>query len=159
MGTQTLRPLYHVDGRIKGTYVYMLMCREADGPIYIKIGLSGNPTARIRNLCNQCAVPPQRLAVVELHSRHAASKVERALHDSMDKWRVHGEWFKFDLKDKSRFNACWREVFDKYSRPEWQLKWEQIPLKPFLQLLAKRKKAYQKAYVLGSLAYRDFRDA
>lgn len=60
-----------------------------DGPI--KIGFSVDPEARLAALQTGSAFRLRILLLLE-----ATSAMERDIHESMDPWRVHGEWFERD---------------------------------------------------------------
>jgi len=128
---------YAVNGRIDGAFVYMLLCGEGDA-IYVKIGMSAQPTRRLMTLVNNCPVPAQRFATANTYSRKMAYAVERALHRKMKHWRQQGEWFRLEHGDKEEFNGIWKSVFTKFAKPHWPLSWVQVPVQPIVRQAATR---------------------
>lgn len=122
------------------SFAYMLFCHDQGGPIYVKIGMSDSPLFRVLELKTGCPMNMDRLAIVRVWSREAAQSLEIDLHHAFKRWRLDGEWFRMSLADKNRFNATWKEVFQKYARPDWPMKWHQISVREFLSL--RRRKAH-----------------
>lgn len=148
-------PAFHSDGRLRGSYVYMLMCQDAE-PIYIKIGMSDAPARRLDELRTSCAVTPKILATVEVPSRKIACAMERDLHIAMAPWQTTGEWYLFDGQDQEHFNATWKAVFEKYAKPGWPLRWQKVPVQPLVKLAQRRKMLFQHRWATRGRAYRDF---
>lgn len=117
-----------------GSYVYFLICAgDAEGVIFIKIGLSDNPTDRLRDLVNNCARPPLTFAWVHTYSRGISMKIEKELHRRFKEWRVKGEWFKFTLDEKdSVFKPIRSEVLSGWKTPDWPLELSVIDVNRFL---------------------------
>lgn len=147
--------LFHSDGRLRGTYVYMLLCMD-DGPIYVKIGISDNPTERFQALRRGCPVRPRRFAFVEVRSRKKARKVEADLHDAMSRWNAHLEWFMLSKEERGAFNDTWKAVFEKHAEVGWPLKWEQIAVDRLIALGEQRQRFFRRQYAARGKAYRDF---
>lgn len=145
--------VYHSDGRLRGVYVYMLLCQD-DGPLYVKIGVSRTPTQRVKQLWLGCPVTPRYFATVEVRSWEKAKKMERELLTAMDKWSHTGEWLLLSLEDKPEFNDKWKAVFRSNVEPGWDLSWSQTDVQALRadgqskmnfarKLFARRGKAYQ----------------
>lgn len=149
-------PAFHSDGRLRGSFVYMLLCQDAPGPIYVKVGLTDRPTKRLQALRNGCPVTPQRFAFCELRSRDRAKLVEDALLAAMVKWSAHGEWFCVPATDKAQFNLAWGGVFRAMSEPGWSLRWEQMAVQAYIADGARRKRLAQTLYMRRGKSYRDF---
>lgn len=131
---------FHADGRMRGCFVYMLLCQE-DGPIYIKVGKTVSPSARLQQLKTGCPFVPRIFAVAEVGSKGRQSRVEFDLHVAFKAWHSHGEWFAVNEADRARFNAAWKPVLSRYSDAAWHLKWQQFDVGQ-LDQEAKRKKRF-----------------
>ena len=147
---------FNCDGRIRGSYVYLLLCRDDDGPIYVKTGISDSPLRRFSQLSNVCAVTPRRFMFVGVRSRVAAKKLERDLLDAFSKWKTKGEWAKLTTADKATFNKCWQDVFAAHAEKHWPLSWTQIPACNLIEATRRRRYLhFQKVRKRGK-AYIDF---
>jgi hypothetical protein len=118
-------PLYRNNGRLRGTYVYLVLCQEQKS-IFVKIGVADEPIKRLRGLATGCPLDPEILAYVELPSRPVAFQVERGLHRELLPWRIRGEWFKFDPRDRAAFNERLREVLVPWNKPSQPMKWTKL---------------------------------
>lgn len=152
----TLAPTFKPDGRLRGAYVYMLFCQDG-GPVYVKVGMSINPIARLRVLRAGCPVTPKRFAFAETRSERRARQIERELQKSFKSWSAHGEWYAVPQDSAQEFKDAWRAVFAKMSEPAWPLRWEQINV----PALARRDQGVRAMWIrrLGGRgrAYSDFR--
>jgi hypothetical protein len=147
---------YHTsNGRIRGSYIYMLMCQDGD-PIYIKIGMSDAPLRRLEELRTSCAVTPRVLSFAAVPSRSIASALEVDMHAVMAPWHTTGEWYLFDPTDKHEFNDSWKRVFQKYAKPSWPLKWDKVAVESIQKRAASRKRLFQHRWATRGLAYQDF---
>lgn len=144
---------FYSEGRLILCYVYLLLC--ADDDIHIKIGMSQEPLKRALALRNNCPLPLNTMAVVDLQSRRMALGLERDLHKALANWRTNGEWFKFSLEDKQKFNELTQNALKKYSSKSRLLKWTKINLKELASQATQRKKLAQKRWKRGSRSYRD----
>lgn len=73
------------------TYVYFIQA----GKGHIKIGVSKDPEARLREL--QVGASGRELvllATLPFRSREEAFEMEKYLHAELAKFRINGEWFK-----------------------------------------------------------------
>jgi hypothetical protein len=148
-------PTFTSDGRLRGSYVYMLMCQDG-APIYIKIGMSDAPLRRLEELRKSCAVTPKILATVALPSRKIAFALETDLHVVMAPWQTVGEWYSYTGDDKAAFNDSWQRVFERYARPGWSLRWSKVAVEPMRKLAESRKRLYQHRWATRGRAYHDF---
>lgn len=148
--------IHDVDGRIRGSYVYMLLCRDGDGPIYVKIGVSNSPLERFKQLKNNCAVTPRRLLFVAVMSRDIALRLEADLLDSFSQWKTAGEWVKVSLADKQDFNRLWQEAFKRHARKGRPLSWTQIPAENLIKGGNRRLAHFRKLRYRRGAAFRDF---
>lgn len=119
------------DGRPRGSYVYLLLCR-AGSQIHIKAGRSSDPIKRMRALIVGCSVPPQVIAVASLPTFRASCRAEVALHRAFKRWHSHGEWFVFQSADREAFNRAWREALAEFGSPSWPIKWTKMAVEPIL---------------------------
>lgn len=151
-------PLYNPDGRLRGHYVYMVLCCES-GPIFIKIGHSKSPFQRLNDLRVGCPLVPRILAVLELPGRHLAKRMEGDLHRALMPWRRHGEWFAFEHSDKIQFNQQVARVVGTYRTPCRILRWHRFSVPKLIADGQRRMRALQSRHAKSSLAYRDFKTA
>jgi hypothetical protein len=146
-------------GRLKPTFVYMLFCLD-DGPIYVKVGLTDQPTKRVQTLMTACPVKPQQFAVCEVRSRGYARRVERGLHKALSGWRTQGEWFKITPDDKPQFQAAWKAVFRQFNSSTWPLTWTEVPTAGLARYWKARRAAFNRNFHIrerrGGAAYKDF---
>lgn len=134
---------YAINGRIDGSYVYMLLCSDG-GPIYVKVGISDVPTSRLMTLVNGSPVTAQIFAHANVYSRKLARVVEVALHRKMAKWRQQGEWFRLEQSDRDEFNGYWKEIFATHSKPHWPIKWVQTEVGPIVAAARLRQRLWRK---------------
>lgn len=90
----------------KDCHVYVIASFNIDGsPGPIKVGLSDNPKARLRQLQTGSPFRMELVAVFSFPNREIARAVEAAFHQAQKKWKTSGEWF--DLKvDVAVFVMC-----------------------------------------------------
>jgi hypothetical protein len=79
------RPFVYVIGQ---PFIYVI--RGDQG--HCKIGKTGDPTSRLSEL-NTASAFPLSYAFIGVVESNDASRVERAAHDLLDRYRVNGEWF------------------------------------------------------------------
>lgn len=149
-------PTHRVNGKLCGSFVYMLLCQDAPGPVYVKVGLTDTPKRRLLALRAGCPVSPRQFLFCELRSRYRASVVERALLRAMKPWRAHGEWFHVPIEDKAKFNAAWGPAFAACYEPPWPMKWQRIAAKPFFREAEIRRREFLREYRSRGNSYRDF---
>lgn len=155
MGLQVVSRLFDDAGRLRGSYVYILLCMDADGPIYAKVGVADNPHNRINALMTSSPVPARHLAYVHVNSRRAALKMEKDFLDTLKHWRSNGEWFRFSFDDKPIFNRFCREIFGRHATKSWPLQWSKIPLRGVKQAAKIRRTMYRKMAMKRGQAFRD----
>jgi hypothetical protein len=111
-------------------YIYALLCKDEDGPGYIKLGMSGNVTQRLTSLRTACPIPAQYIATVKVgYDREKCLKVESYLHREFAerKVKMRGEWFRFNFsepEDKTEFNRGCKRVFRHFfgvAHPWWDI--------------------------------------
>lgn len=126
-----------VDGRLRGSYVYLLLFDE-HGYVYAKVGSADDPIKQLLALLVGCPFEPVILAAASLPNRAIACKVEGALHRAFEQWHLRGEWFRFQLEDRERFNASWKLAVAEFATPSWPIRWTQLNAE---ELLKDRRKA------------------
>lgn len=135
----------------------MLFCRDMDGPIYVKVGRSGDPLKRYSSLKTACPIPPVTLAICEVRSTHFSKLVERDLHSALRKWRKRGEWFILRNDEKEEFKSAWQPVMARYREGDiWPMRWAGISCKALEKYQAQKKRVFQRRYTIRGDAYRDF---
>ena len=106
----------HVDTTqdITPYYVYALFCHDS-GPAYVKFGYSKNILARVSALRTGMPIPLKLIAFVQAGTcEAAAASVESEFHKQFITRNSNGEWFKFDLEnksDKDEFNSVSKYIF------------------------------------------------
>jgi hypothetical protein len=142
-------PVFNCDGRLRGSYVYLLICQV--GPeIRIKIGQSASPLARLASIRTGCAVIPDTIAIAELHSKRIALQLERRLHEIMDEWRTHGEWFSFAEADRAEFNARLRPIVASYSTASRPIRWRKYSVDKLIKDGHARRRYMRHLWAKGS---------
>ena len=119
--------LYHADGRLCGSYVYLLLCHDG-GPVYVKVGVSDRPTARLQALKQGCPVMPREFCFFEVRSRHKARQIELAVLARLAQWAARGEWFRVELADRAPFNAQLRAAIDPHREGHWPCHWQRVSI-------------------------------
>lgn len=157
MGVGNLE-LYGEDGRLNGSFVYMLLCCDG-GPIYVKIGLTDRLTQRMKALRTGCPVAPKQFAWVEVRSRKRARLLEDTLHRDLGRWRVSGEWFRFAPEDRERFNATWKAVFAQFVEPLWPLQWNKVNVEAFAREAERRQRYLRNEFQKNRVAWQDAQKA
>lgn len=155
MSVFTAAAFHKGNGRLRGSYVYMLLCQD-DEQIYIKVGKSDAPLRRLNELRTSCAVTPKLLAYAEVTSSRIALAMEKDIHVSMAPWQTTGEWYRFESEEKERFNEAWKQVFQKYAKPGWPLQWTKVSVEAIAKVAESRKRLYQHRWATRGRAYQDF---
>lgn len=117
-------PVFNTDGALRQGYVYLLVCKDADGPRYMKIGHTINPGSRLSQLLTGCPIPPKSFAVCPVGFIHSgcAAKVEKSLHKAFKHRLVRGEWFLIDTEsqeDRELFHATFNKACFGTERGVW----------------------------------------
>ncbi len=147
--------LYDDEGRIRGAYIYLLLCRDGDGPVYVKVGMSTDPTKRLHSLRLGCPVTPRQFLTIRRPSSATALKVERALHSGLQRWVSSGEWYCVPIDEKPEFNAAIQSVLARHKQSGYPNKWEKVAVQPLVKEAAERKKTYQRHFARAP-SRRDF---
>lgn len=155
MSTFTAFSLLKPNGLLRGSYVYLFVCRSGDD-YFVKVGISVSPLERMDQLRSGCPFVPDLLVFCEVGMRALAMKIEAHLHQEFAEWLVHGEWFQMKLVDRRRFNAILREVLAQYSTPSKRLQLTKINAKAYLADRLQRKKLAQSKFRKYGKPYRDF---
>lgn len=104
-------------------FVYTLLCRDGDGPLYVKFGRTTRPTVRLSELRHGSPIPARIYAFLHVPTEVTQKRVERALHKQFADRKTKGEWFRFCPKqDKRAFNDGCLQVFQdlKLQGTMWQ---------------------------------------
>jgi len=117
-----------------GCYVYVLLCQDGSGPVYIKIGISERPDKRLRALSHGCAISPRLFATVDVKNRLAARKLEEALHGEFVQERTVGEWFIFRAEAAGDFRRRCTAVLSRFDHdPTRPLRWSAVAVHALLR--------------------------
>lgn len=146
---------YDQNGRVKGDYVYLLLCRD-DQKIFIKIGRSIHPEKRFHALRNNCPVRAISFSTIHCAGREIGKRLERELHFTFAKWRITGEWFSFKAEDKAEFNNLFREVLVALSVPSWPLRVVKVSAKVLITRAVAAKYFNQRRWSKRGKAFQDF---
>lgn len=150
-------PIFNSAGRMRGSYVYLVLCGDA-GTIYVKVGRSSNPFQRLNELRVGCPLIPKIMATVEVATLQRAKRLESHLHAALKAWRSHGEWFLLNAADKGDFNTILSGILLNHSDPSRRLRPVQYSV-PALIEDGKRRRAYmQSRFARTGLAYKDFKN-
>lgn len=76
--------------------VYFIFARDADGPMYVKVGVSAVPESRMQSVQTGCPMQIKRVISFECKHRRLALAAERAIHQHLERRHSWGEWFRFD---------------------------------------------------------------
>lgn len=147
--------LFRSDGRMRGSYVYMLMCSQGE-KIHIKVGQSDDPIARLQQIRVGCPFIPKILATAEVATRPLALELEGLLHAAFRLWHVHGEWFTFEPADKPLFNEAWREVFSCFSDKSRPLFWSQLSVRALIKQGQQNRNFLRRQWARKGSAFHDF---
>lgn len=82
--------------RPKECSVYALFARDGDGPMYVKIGISANPSIRMAGVQTGCPIKIKRGIAFTCKSRKVAVAAEQALLSAYSHCRASGEWIRLD---------------------------------------------------------------
>jgi len=133
----------------------MLFCMD-EGPLYVKIGRSRNPYARLQSLSTGCPVRPIQLATCGVRSADKAKRLEKALLAATEEWSTRGEWRELDLGEKQAFNMKWKAVLQSHSDYAWTLKWDTHAVEELERLARERLQLHRARFAKRGRAYQDF---
>lgn len=154
LGTLTA---YSDTGRVRASaYAYLLLCKESNEAICVKIGRSVDPYRRMAELIVACPMLPSQLATCSLRTVAASKKLEESLLAETRKWHSHGEWRRVPLSDKQDFNARLKSVLAAHSDYAWPLSWTMHSVSELQKLAAQRKAAHWRKVRARGAAYLDF---
>ena len=63
----------------EGVFVYTMVCRDGDGPLYVKIGKTRNLFSRFSQLRMGCPIPALYFTVVACGTRAQQDELEKRL--------------------------------------------------------------------------------
>lgn len=95
-------------------FVYAMLCRDADGPLYVKFGRSSSIGQRLSSLRTACPIPARWFAVIDAKTKGRQGNLERELHRHFSDRKTNGEWYRFDadsVADRRLFNDGSRTCF------------------------------------------------
>ncbi len=148
--------MYDTEGRIRGAYVYMLLCRDGDGPVYVKVGMTGHPDNRLHTLRLGCPVTPHQFCTIKRSSREKAFKTETGLHTALKRWKSSGEWYRVPMDEKDEFNAALRDALHAHRQRGYSNTWERVAVQPLIKRAEGRKKVAQRLWAAGGVVRQDF---
>jgi hypothetical protein len=104
-------------------YVYALQ-GTLNGVEYTKIGKTGNPTRRARQLARQLPFP---VTMITRFPCPDESAVEAELHQKFADKHIYGEWFVLDDDDLMYLQAVEDEIITEQIREIQSAKWRALP--------------------------------
>jgi hypothetical protein len=147
---------FTADGRLRGTYVYMLLCQMEFGPIHIGVGRAKEPLQRLAKLRSACPVIPRIIALAELANERKASAVERDLHVELNRWHTHLSWFRVDPMQRTEFNAAWKAAVAKHSTPSRPIEFRQYDVETLIEQRKKKQQMHRLNFARRGAVFQDF---
>lgn len=128
-------------------YVYFLCCgTESPDVVAIKIGRSYDPFNRLASLCNSSGRPALSFGYMECGQRKRTNQIEHDLHKAFSAYRIMGEWYRFETKDKAKFAEIRENVLSKWRTSVQPMKLKMINAKEYMRQLEEKQKVYQRRY-------------
>jgi muconolactone delta-isomerase len=119
-------------------FLYAMIADPGEGSYrYFKIGISSSVEGRIANIQIGCPMPIAQIMTVECRTKDMARACEQRMHSLLHSYRTSGEWFRFDMDDKTHkeaFHGAAKIALDYELLPGW--KWELTDLDAFRQYKA-----------------------
>jgi hypothetical protein len=145
------------DGWQAGSYLYFLCCAgDSKDVVYIKIGISDQPTRRLYALANGCALRPLTFGVCHIYSRKMALKMEREMHRTFKAWRMQGEWYRFTVMEKTMFATMREEILKPYRSKAWPLSIAVTGVLPVMRDARRRSLYFSRRLKRQGRAFHDF---
>lgn len=141
------------DGRLRGSYVYMLLC-QVEEPIHIKVGRSCWPLSQLDRLRDA-----QVISVAEVASLRKAVAVESDLRVALARWLTCANWFTVLPAERADFNAAWKPVIAAHSEPSRRIDWRNYSIPLLISAAKERQQVARKRFMGRSLAYQNFQNA
>ena len=119
---------HHLHHLVK-CFLYAMVADPEDSSAirYFKIGISYDMIPRIASVQTGCPMAIKNILCALIPSRLKALKAESDLHRLLSDYNTSGEWFRFDMEDKSHkkaFRGATGQVLDPILGAGW--KWEVI---------------------------------
>jgi hypothetical protein len=143
--------LYTIDGRQRGSYVYMVLWQVAS-PIHIKVGRSSTPLSSLSHW-NEARV----ISVAEVPSLRAAVRLEAELREAFSPWHSYLEWFTVLPEERAEFNAAWHPVIAAHSSSPRRICWRNYSVPDLLSAAARGRRERQRRFMQRPLTYHDYR--
>jgi hypothetical protein len=143
--------LYTSDGRMRGSYVYMVLW-QVEEPIVIKLGRSCTPLSGIERL-----IEARVISLLEVPSLRAAVRLQSELCAALSKWNSCLEWFTVLPQDRAEFNAAWRPVIAAHSSPSRRIHWHNYSVPALIASARRGRVERQRRFMDRPLAYHDYR--
>jgi hypothetical protein len=126
MQTFRVGGLYSAQGELRGKYyLYVLIAKAVEGQIVAKVGISGNPWKRMKEVQTGCPFPITEMATVQVPGQPIAKECEKLAHKVFEKCRSSGEWFVF-RKDDAEHMRMWSGglpavLNDRVGKGKWKI--------------------------------------
>ncbi len=144
--------LFTSDGRLRGSYVYMLLC-QIEECIHIKIGRSCTLRARLTEVPEA-----QVISLAEVVSLRQARRLSTELHDALARWHLCLEWFTVLPSERGEFNAAWRPVIDAHSTASRRIHWRNYSLLALRSAAQEHAREQQRRFMRRGRGFQDFRN-
>jgi hypothetical protein len=143
--------LYTIDGRLRGSYVYMVLWR-IDVRIQVKLGRSSSPFAGLKRWTEAHVI-----CIAEVPTLHTAVRLEAQLREVFIPWRADPECFSVRVVEWPTFKAAWRPVLDAMSSPSRRIHWRNYSVQAIATDAIRRRRERQRTFMQRPLTYQDYR--
>ncbi len=144
-----------------------MICDVGEGVVYIKIGISKEPTTRLVGLTHGLPFDPQLFSYCLMQTRDRAKQMEADILAACERWGSRGEWLKLRQTESADFRAVLKAATAKYQSRLLPLMWHQIDVRKFREAKAevridrlrasRSKPRLRRLRGLSALSYGDFK--
>jgi hypothetical protein len=145
--------LYTIDGRLRGSYVYMVLWRF-DAFIHVKLGRSCSPFEGLKRWTEAHVI-----SVAEVPTLRTAARLEACLREIFIPWQTDLECFSVRFEEWPTFKAAWRPVLAEMSTPSRRIHWRNYSVQAIASDATRRRRERQRTFMRRPLAYQDFRQS
>lgn len=82
--------------KVEPCCVYAFMTDPDQAPVFIKVGVSKAPEARVAGVQTGCPLRIKSLRIIETPSTLIARAAEASIHQALKQYHTCGEWFRFE---------------------------------------------------------------
>jgi hypothetical protein len=149
---------YNNNGTLHSHFVYILICQDPPGPLYIKIGMTQDVQKRFSVLRGNCPIPTVTLAWISLASKNKAQSLEAKLLETVNFWFQTGEWIKIeDENEFPDFKLRCNNVLKTFNSPHRPpLQWTHVDTQALIEYGKQCQSRYLQKLKSRGWAYKDF---